>query len=174
LTQDSLRYSDGEYVFKSIPVISLSKKHKVDPKIVRKYRDFVRSLFFVSNEELDTEGRKKDYDALVRVTLAKTKQGISPKGLLNQIRFFKATDTQLIVKPDNVVGKNLTYNDAYRYLYQLMTTAERPFVYTYNLKKFFKADGIKDVIKHFTGIELTTKRKDTNYNLYLNNHLEIV
>ena len=172
--QDSLYYKNRQYKFKSIPTLALSLKHKVPHDIVIDYKFVIKSLFFISNEELDTENRKQEYDSKVISTVHKTIKGLSPKALVNQIRYFKATDTPLIVKPKNIIGKNLTYNDAYRYLHQLYNQPEKPFVYTYNLKKFFKVDGIKDVIKYYTGIQLTTTKKELNYNLYLNNYLNIV
>ncbi len=172
--QNSLVFKNGNYGFIKIPVDKLANKHRTDIETVDKYRKMIKKKFFISNEEIDKLNEKSKYESIVKVTLAATPDGVSPKRLLNQIRYFKATNTPLIVNPDNIIGKNLTYNDAFRYLHRLHNKTDKPFVYTYNLKKFFKADGIKDIIRYYTQIELTRKNKDFNYNIYINSSLNII
>lgn len=174
LIQDSLVFRNGNYEFIKIPVDKLANKHRTDIETVERYRKRIKNKFFISNDELDKLDEKSKYESIVKVTLAATPEGVSPKRLLNQIRYFKATNTPLIVNPDNIIGKNLTYNDALRYLHRLHNKTDKPFVYTYNLKKFFKADGIKDVIRYYTRIELTGKNKNFDYNVYLNGKLKVI
>jgi len=168
--QDSLYYENGVYKFKPIPVKMLVKKHKVNIDIVRRYRSIIRKLFFNSRTDLS----KHEYRSLVRVTLAKAGKEFSSKGLINQLRFFNVTNTQLAVKPIHIVGHDLRYSDAFRFLYYLQTSFDRPFLYTYNIRRFFKTAGIHELIENYTGIKLSSNKKDINYNLYMNNHIKIV
>jgi hypothetical protein len=168
--QDSLYYENGVYKFKPIPVRMLVEKHKVNIDIVRAYRYRIRKLFFNSRTDLS----KNEYRSLVRVTLIKEGKEVSSKGLINQLRFFNVTNTQLAVKPIHIVGHDLRYSDAFRFLYYLQTSFDRPFLYTYNIRRFFKTAGIRELIMNYTGIKLSSNKKDVNYNLYMNNHLKIV